>query len=298
MTETQPIVSGYRRAVIDGHFVVDAHVHAPRATSLAMDWQTWLGDIGAAQDWARAYDADGVVRPAVLDELFEAEGTDRVLLFSEYSPRVTGMNVIEDLLPIVEYNPERFRLVGCVNPHLHHPVRDELRRQLDLGAVALKVHPVHGGFSPADKQLYRAYEVCCERGIPLIVHTGTSNFPGASSRWADPGHVDDVLRDFPELTVVLAHGGRGWWYDAAAFLAQTHENVWIDIAGLPPRKLPEYYRRFDLAGLARKFVFGTDWPGTPGPRRGAAVLAALGLPDEVLAGVLGGNARTVYPGLA
>ena len=27
------------------------------------------------------------------------------------------------------------------------------------------------------------------------------------------------LRDFRELTVVRAHGGRGWWYDAAAFLA-------------------------------------------------------------------------------
>ncbi|CAM3937596.1 hypothetical protein KIPE111705_32485 [Kibdelosporangium persicum] len=32
--------------------------------------------------------------------------------------------------------------------------------------------------------------------------------------------------------------------------------------GLPPENLPKYYARFDLARLATKMVFGTDWPGT------------------------------------
>jgi len=40
------------------------------------------------------------------------------------------------------------------NPHLHYPVDAEVRRQLDLGAVALKVHPVHGNFSPNDREIY------------------------------------------------------------------------------------------------------------------------------------------------
>ena len=37
---------------------------------------------------------------------------------------------------------------------------------------------------------------------------------------ADPEHLLPVVRDFPTLDVVLAHAGRGWWYDAAAFMAQ------------------------------------------------------------------------------
>jgi predicted TIM-barrel fold metal-dependent hydrolase len=96
---------------------------------------------------------------------------------------------------------------------------------------------------------------------------------------------------------VFAHGGRGWWYDLAAFLAQAKPNVWLDLAGLPPKKLPEYYARFDLTRLASKWIFGTDWPGVPGPGRNAATLAGIGLPPDVLRGVLSGNAAKVFPGL-
>jgi uncharacterized protein len=176
-------------------------------------------------------------------------------------------------------------------------VRDELARQLGLGAIALKVHPVHGGFSPNDPALYPAYQACAEQGLPVVVHCGTSTFPGASNEFADPALLIPVLRDFPGLTVVIAHGGRGWWYDAAASLALLHENVWIELSGLPPHRLPHYYARFDLRRLARRFIFGTDWPGVPGIARNARALAALGLDEEVLAGVLAGNAMRVYPGL-
>jgi len=79
----------------------------------------------------------------------------------------------------------------------------------------------------------------------------------------DPALLIPVLRDFPGLTVVIAHGGRGWWYDAAASLALLHENAWIELSGLPAHRLPHYYARFDLRRLARKFIFGTDWPGVP-----------------------------------
>jgi predicted TIM-barrel fold metal-dependent hydrolase len=103
-----------------------------------------------------------------------------------------------------------------------------------------------------------------------------------------------MAKDFPELTIVLAHGGRGWWYDAAAFLALMRERVWIELSGLPPRKLPEYYARHDLDRLGRKFIFGTDWPGVPGIRANAEAVAELGFADDVLAGILAGNAQTVY----
>ena len=90
-------------------------------------------------------------RPGRLDELFEEQGVDHALLFCEYSPKATGYQRFEDLLPIVEHNPTRFRPVANVNPHLHFPIADEVRRQLDLGAAALKLHPVHGGFRCDDR---------------------------------------------------------------------------------------------------------------------------------------------------
>ncbi|CAN5307811.1 amidohydrolase family protein [soil metagenome] len=278
-----------------GHPLVDAHVHPPRLSTLRPAWLQWATEFSPSGLLAEVYDVDGTIIPERLDRHFADEGVDIALLLCEYSPKATGIQPIEDLLPIVECNPRRFRMIASINPHLHFPVATELARQLDLGAVALKIHPVHAGFHPADAAMYPAYQLCRERGIPVVMHCGTSSFPGSSNKYADPLGLDDVLRDFPDVHFVLAHGGRGWWYDAAAFLALSRPNVWIELSGLPPRRLPEYYAKFDLSRLARKWIFATDWPGVPGAAKNATAVASLGLSEEVLGLVLGGNAMTVYP---
>ncbi|HET7244463.1 MAG TPA: amidohydrolase family protein [Streptosporangiaceae bacterium] len=280
--------------MLDGMPLIDAHQHPVRLSTVKRAWMDWAERFGQP-GWRAAYTADGKIIPHALDDLMRAEGVDHVLVICEYSPKATGMQPAEDLLPLTVHDPGRFSLVANINPHLHYPVDAELARQLALGAVALKLHPVHGGFSPADPALYPAYQACVTEGLPVVVHCGTSSFPGSSNELADPALLLPVLRDFPGLTVVLAHGGRGWWYDAAASMALLHENVWIELSGLPPQRLPHYYARFDLGRLARKFIFGTDWPGVPGIARNARALATLGLDDEVLAGVLAGNALAVYP---
>ena len=283
--------------MLDGGLLIDAHQHPVRLSTVKPAWLEWAQRYGQP-GWRDAYTADGAISPQAFDDLMQAEGVDHALLICEYSPKATGIQPAEDMLPLVGHNPARFSLVANINPHLHYPVDAELRRQLGMGAVGLKVHPVHGGFSPADPALYPAYQVCVAEGLPVVVHCGTSTFPGSSNALADPVLLDPVLRDFPGLTVVLAHGGRGWWYDAAASLAMLYENVWIELSGLPPHRLPHYYARFDLRRLARKFIFGTDWPGVPGIARNARALAALDLGDDVLAGVLAGNALAVYRRLA
>lgn len=283
--------------MLDGMPLVDAHVHVPRLSTLKPAWREWAAEFGADYDWRTAYDDSGDPVPAELDALLESEGVDRALLFCEYSPRATGIQPIEDNLPLVAQNPVRFRLVANVNPHLHHPLASEVERQLDLGAVALKIHPVHGAFNPSDKEMYAAYSVCADRGVPVIVHTGTSSFPGSRARCGDPSLMLDPVEDFPGVNFVFAHGGRGWWYDTAAFLALQKPNVWLDIAGLPPRNLPRYYERVNLDRLATKMIFGTDWPGVPGVAHNARAVKALGWPEDVLRGVLAENAAKLFPGL-
>ncbi len=283
--------------MLDDTVLVDAHVHVPVLGSLRPAWVQWARDFGPEGILDDVWDPDGLPRPARLDALFEEQGVDTALLFCEYSPKATGLQRFDDLLPIVEHNPRRFRPVANVNPHLHFPIAEELNRQLDLGAAALKLHPVHGGFRCDDRMLYPAYQVLAERNVPLIVHCGTSTFPGSMNELADPELLLPVIRDFPTLNVVLAHGGRGWWYDAAAFLALTYPTVWIELSGLPPKRLPQYYARYDLARLAKRFIFATDWPGVPGTAQNARAVAGLGIDDATVAAVLGGNALSVYAGL-
>lgn len=284
--------------MIDGLPVVDAHMHVPRLSTVSSSWMQWAVDYSQDSSWQTVFGPDGDPDPARLDALLDAEGVDAALLFAEYSPRATGIQPIEDLLPLVAQNPRRYHLVANVNPLLHHPPAAEAERQLNLGAVAVKVHPVHGAFRVDRDDMYPVYDLCAERGVPVIVHTGPSIFPGSQDEAGDPKLIDTIAAAYPGVPFVLAHGGRGHWYADAARMALARDNVWMDLAGLPPKRLPDYYAGFDLPALAAKWIFGTDWPGVPGVRRNARAVATLGLPDDTLAAVLGANARRVYPGLA
>jgi uncharacterized protein len=279
--------------MIDGHRLIDVHLHPARLSGLKLSWEMWVQSFDSSE-LRDLYRPDGTLTPAAFDALLERNGVDVAVVLAEYSPKVTGTQAIEDFLPLVEHNPARVKLAANINPHLHHPVAEELLRQLDLGAIALKVHPVHGGFPSNERALYPAYAICQDRGIPVVVHCGTSTFPGALNQFADPLLLDDVLRDFPRLSIVLAHGGRGWWYDAAAFLALTNPNVWIELSGLPPARLPTYYARHNWGRLTRRMIFGTDWPGIPGIAVNARAVAALMPDDETIGLVLAGNAERVY----
>ncbi len=186
--------------MLGDHLLIDAHVHVPVLGSVAPAWVGLGREFGPDGILERVWDAEGHPVPAALDELFEEQGVDAALLFCEYSPKATGYQLFDDLLPLVEHHPERFRPVANVNPHLHFPIARELTRQLDHGAAALKLHPVHGGFRCDDRALWPAYQVLAERGVPLVVHCGTSTFPGSMNELAHPEHLLPVVRDFPRST--------------------------------------------------------------------------------------------------
>jgi len=279
--------------MIDGIPLIDVHLHPVRLPTLKMPYQVYTQGFDR-HHLADLYDEEGRIVPQRFAAYLEGEGVDMAVVMCEYSPRVTGVQPVEDVLPLMEYDPQRFRFLANVNPYYHYPVAEELERQLGLGAVGLKVHPVHQAVAANDRMLYPAYALCQERELPVVVHFGTSVFPGAANSYTDPAHILDVLRDFPRLTLVLAHSGRGWWYDAAAFLAQAYPNVWLEVSGLPTKRLPHYFARYDLGRLAHKFIFGSDWPGLPSIRANARAVLELGLEREVVEKVLHRNALCVY----
>src|ERR1700735_58578 len=146
--------------------VTDAHMHVPRLNTVTPAWMQWAVDFGKDSPWRDVFGPDGDPVPARLDAFLAAEGVDTALLFAEYSPRATGIQPVEDLLPLIAHNPRRFRLVANVNPAVHSHQPAEAARQRDLGAVAVKVHPVHGAFRPDDAGMYPVYDLCAERGVP------------------------------------------------------------------------------------------------------------------------------------
>ena len=180
--------------MFDGQLLVDAHTHVARLPTLSADWQEWARTFGSGTPMDDLF-RYGVPDPVALDQHFDGQGADHVLLFCEYSPKVTGIQPIEDVLPLVRQNPARFHPVANINPHLHYPPAREVARQVELGAVALKIHPVHGGFEASDRMLYPAYAWAEQHRLPVIVHCGTSTFAGSANAYGDPELLDPVFRD-------------------------------------------------------------------------------------------------------
>ena len=239
--------------------------------------------------------------PRKLLARMDADGIERVGLINYVSPDLMGFT--EEANPwMISYasaDPSRLLAFGSVNPRFSKDVAGDTARVIDAGARALKLHPPHQLFRanayqdslPALADLYRVAE---QADVPVTIHTGTSVFPGARSRFGDPMDVDDVAIDFPKLKILLAHGGRPLWMDAAFFLVRRHPRVYLEVSGLPPSKLLEYFPRIEE--IADKTIWGTDWPspGVKSMKANVDAFRALPLSDGAKRAILDGNARRVW----
>jgi len=104
-----------------------------------------------------------------------------------------------------------------------------------------------------------------------------------------------VAGAFPDLKIVLAHGGRGWWYGRCR-LHQPDAAQRVDRAGGAAAEeaaavLPQLRPR--PAGA--EVIFATDWPGVPGIARNAAAVADLGFDRDTLELIFWRNAFSSTP---
>lgn len=235
--------------------------------------------------------------------LLDTAGIERAVLINYVAPAVIGYTerANEFVSEYVQGDPDRLIAAGGIRPDHPDPEAEVDRLAERLGIRAIKIHPPHQLFAPNDyvtgrfPKLRRLYAALEARGLPLIVHTGTSIFPGARNRYGEPLHIEDVAIDFPRLTIVLAHAGRPLWVDQAVFLARRFPHVWLELSGIPPARLLDYLPR--LGELAPKAIFGTDWPGPGVTDMGKNIEAfrALGLPEEAQRMILETNPMKVFP---
>jgi uncharacterized protein len=229
-------------------------------------------------------------------------GVDRAALINYVAPEVIGFGplVNQFVADYVKEDPKRLIACGSVHPRHTKNILADVEHILRLGIRMIKIHPPHQLLYPNDyvhgvKELEIIYRAAEANGIPVMFHTGTSVFPGARNKYGDPIYVDDVAVDFPKLKILLAHGGRPLWMDTAFFLIRRHANVYLDISGIPPKRLLEYFPR--LGEIAHKTLFGTDWPGPgiPDMKQNVDDFRALAMPEEMRQRIFSGTAASIWP---
>jgi uncharacterized protein len=239
--------------------------------------------------------------PRELLRFLDEQEIERACLINYSAPDTLGLSeqVHEWVLRYGREDPKRLLPAGSVHPRLTKSGGADARRLFESGIRLLKLHPPHQLFSANDylfgnTSLAEIYGAAQEAGRPVMIHTGTSIFPSARNRFADPMPVDDVAVDFPRLKLILAHSGRPLFSDKAFFLARRHENVYLELSGIPPKKILQYLPR--LEEVAQKTLWGTDWPspGISSPAENVAAFRALPLSETAKQKILYDNAQELF----
>jgi predicted TIM-barrel fold metal-dependent hydrolase len=266
--------------------IIDFHTHPYLTRDLAPETVAFIQRISPA---VRQH-GEQLADPHFAADRLAEQGVRHAVLLAEHCPRTSGNVRTETVLELCRETNGFFLPFASVDPNTDADPAALLLRYLDSGPIrGLKLYPSYQFFYPNEPRVYPLYELCAERGLPVLFHIGSSVIPGTRMKYCDPIYLDDLAADFPELVVVMAHGGRGFWYDACAFLAAHHANFYIDLTGLVPRRLLEHFPT--LERIADKVVFGSDWPAVP--RSVAANVEAirqLGLTNSALHKILRANA--------
>jgi predicted TIM-barrel fold metal-dependent hydrolase len=261
---------------------IDFHVHLPTP-----DWLD--GSMDGYVEAAEAYFRSTVERQSLgeLADKYRALDVLAVLLAWDAEtatgrPRVPNETIAAACL---EY-PDAFTGLGSVDPHKPSAV-DEVARIAELGLRGVKFHPSLQAFAPDDPKYWPVFAACERHGLLALFHTGTSGIgarqPGGQGiriDYAHPLKLDAVAAAHPELTVVAAHFGWPWQMDLIA-VALHKTNVYIDISGWSPKRIPPEVVRELKGRLSGQFLWGSDYPFIA-PERCLAELDELGLASPAL----------------
>lgn len=283
----------------DGYRVTDVHIHIQPWKQLK---PTVMETMRRGKEERFDFLMQVMEDPKLLLSIMDEDGIDRVGMVNYPSPDLMGFTdyTNEFAARYAEAAPARLLPYGGVHPLLTENAERDMARLVELGIRVVKIHPNHqrlaaNAYTDGLDALATIYRECERHGIPVMIHTGTSIFPGARSKYGNPMEIDDIAIDFPELRIIMAHGGRPLYMAEAFFILRRHRNVWFDLSGIPPKQLLEYFPR--LAELERKLLWGTDWPspGVGSMRANLEQFLALELPESVKRAAVETNPERLLP---
>jgi predicted TIM-barrel fold metal-dependent hydrolase len=155
------------------------------------------------------------------------------------------------------------------------------------GFRGLSLRPFMIGRPASDRAYWPFYAKCIELDVPCSMHASANWTRNRPSDLAHPRHFDEVACAFPELKLILSHGGYPWVLEAC-LVAWKHPNVYLELAAHRPKYLAtagtgwEALLRFGSTTIQDKILYGTGafLIGRP-PAELVSELSALPLPPAI-----------------
>jgi hypothetical protein len=233
--------------------IVDTHTHI--WTSLEQ-----LGS-GAKGYLTRQAGPEGALDAAPRHHAQASRCSDKTLVLG-YRSRHLGADVPNDLIAdYVAAQGDRMIGIAAIDPT--EPDAPAMAEQwLDRKEFrGLTFSPAAQDFHPADSRAMYIYELASRRRVPIIIQQSTHFPTEGSMSFARPMLLDEIAREFSDLTLVVTSLGHPWIEECIALLGK-HPRVFSDIAGLIRRPW-QAYNALVLAhqfNVMDKVLFGSDFP--------------------------------------
>ena len=190
--------------------------------------------------------------------------------------------------------PERFIGEFCPNPNMGmDDVLAMQRAYEELGIRAAGMGPAF--FNPQvpinDKKMYPIYAKCSELGIPIFITVGAPG-PRVPMACQHVELLDEVCWFFPDLNVVMRHGGEPW-VDSVVKLLLRWPNLYFATSGFAPKHIPKDVIEFANKRGANKLIYSGYFAAGLSLERTFSELQDLPLRDHVWQGFLRDNALRV-----
>lgn len=195
----------------------------------------------------------------------------------------------DDVRRIVADYPDRFIGAASIDPTNRVAACQTITGAVQGGFKLVNIEP---GSYPVpmyadDRRLYPIYAHCEDLGVPVIMMVGGTAGPDLS--YSDPIRTDRVLADFPNLKVIVAHGG--WpWVTEILHIAFRRPNMYLS-PDMYFSRMPgweEYVKAAD-SFLSDRMLYASSFPFCP-VKDYKQWFEQLPLKRENLEKVMGGNA--------
>lgn len=193
------------------------------------------------------------------------------------------------VLACMEAAPDMFTGFYGFDPHKGMRAWRGMKEAFEKGMRGASIEPCMAKCCVSDAKYYPLYALCCDFDIPVSITAGLSPLmPGVVLEHMDPRYIDRVARDFPDLRLLISHGGYPWVNEAVG-VCMRHKHVYLDFSTCEHKLFGEFYVKAANEYITDKVVFSSANPFVP-VDRAVETYAALELTPEARRKLLHDNA--------
>ena len=164
----------------------------------------------------------------------EKAGIDKCIIQSVATTPKQVKSINKFISESVSLHKDKFVGLGTVHPR-SEDMEGDIEHLVELGLKGIKIHPDIQDFKVDDDGYKKAYKICEEKGLAVLMHTGDSRYDNSN-----PNRLVPILKEFKNLK------------DFDNFFVDTSSSLYYISVDTAKKVIDEY-------GLD-KVMFATDYP--------------------------------------